>query len=298
MSLLSDTQGTPDRVLSLLQLLAAHDGRLPRAEVLAWLNPAFVHGTPRSNASPAADQTIGAALSLNFISQADDGYRLEDGLEVETLDALADLTHQRLLSLDPTHPDAVLPQAFAFIAARAEQARGTAWLHNTTNKLLGEAINAALPERTDTAAEGRRFNEYKLPPFWRWTILQGLALDLPGQGPHPYVAPRLALELARADLPRGEELPVRALLDVVAERMPYLDGGPLYRAAAEKLDLPAQARALSPLLSTALRDLHEEGVLTLGARADAAGLVSLADDRFSPIKAVQFVVLAQESVDA
>jgi hypothetical protein len=298
MSLLSDTQGTPDRVLSLLQLLAAHDRRLARAETLAWLNPSFVQGTPRSNASPAADQTMGAALSLNFISQVENEYRLEDGLEVATLDALADLTHRRLLSLDPAHPDAVLPQAFAFIAARSDQARGTAWVHNATNKTWAEAVNAALPERANTDAEGRRFNEYKVAPFWRWTIMQGLALDLPGQGSHPYVAPRLARELATSDLPRGDEIPVRALLDLVAERMPYLDGGPLYRAAAEKLGLAAQGRALSPLLSTALRDLHEEGVITLGARADAAGLVSLADDRFSPTKAVQFVILARETVDA
>ena len=123
MSLLSDTQGTPDRVLSLLQVLAAHDRTGTKADLLAWLNPAFVQGTPRSVSGAAAEQTLGAAVSLNFVSQTDVGYQLEDGLEVATLDELAHLTHQRLLSLGAEHADAVLPQAFAFIVARSEQAR-------------------------------------------------------------------------------------------------------------------------------------------------------------------------------
>jgi hypothetical protein len=271
---------------------------MSKADLLAWLNPAFVQGTPRSVAGVAAEQTLGAAVSLNFVTQTDAGYQLEDGLEFATLDALADLTHQRLLSLTAQHADAVLPQAFSFIVARSERARGTTWLHTTTNKALAEAINTVLPSRADTSSEGRRFNEYKVAPFWRWMILLGLALDLPGDGPHPYVAPRLARELVRSKLPRGEQIPIRRVLDIIAERMPYLDGGALYNSAAEKLGLPSQGRALSPILSTALRELDEEGVLALGARSDATGLVNLADDRFSPIKVVQFVTLAPETVNA
>ena len=210
---------------------------------------------------------------------------------------MADLTHQRLLELDSEHPDAVLPQAFAFIVARTEQAKGTAWLHAATNKALAEELNTVLPDRADTSSEGRRFNEYKFAPFWRWMSLLGIAVDLPGDGVHPYVAPRLARELANSDLPRGEQISIGQVLEVIAKRMPYLDGGALYNSAAEKLGMPSQGRALSPILSTALRDLDEEGALALGARADAAGLVNLADDRLSRIKAVQFVTLAQERTD-
>ncbi|MEY9699496.1 hypothetical protein ABIE71_002239 [Bradyrhizobium diazoefficiens] len=297
MSLLSSTQGTPDRVLSLLQVLAAHDGQMDRADLLAWLNPPFTQTTSGAVIGPAAEQTLGAASSLNFIRQEDGRCWINDGLEFSSLDDLADLTHQRLLSLDLDHADAVLPQAFAYIVARSEQAKGTAWLHTATNKALADAINQALPTRSNTAAEGRRFNEYKFAPFWRWMTLIGLALDLPGDGPHPYVLSRLARELAQSDLPRGEQIPVRLFLDVIAKRMPYLDGGVLYNSAAEKLGLPAQGRALSPILSTALRDLHEEGTLALGSLTDAASLVHLADDRFSRIKAVQFVTLPTEGAN-
>jgi len=298
MSLLSSTQGTPERVLSLLEVLAAHDGQMDRADLLAWLNPAFTQETTRAIIGPAGEQTLGAALSLNFVSQADGRCNIDDSLKFASLDDLADLTHQRLLSLESEHADAMLPQAFAYIVARSEQARGTAWLHAATNKALADALNAVLPRRTNTATEGRRFNEYKFAPFWRWIILIGLALDLPGGGPHPYVAPRLARELAQSDLPRGEQIPIRRVLDVIAERMPYMDGGALYNSAAEKLGLPAQGRAVSPILSTALRDLHEGGVLVLDALTDAAGLVNLADDRFSRVKAIQFVTLGLEPVDA
>jgi hypothetical protein len=298
MSLLSSTQGTPDRVLSLLQVLAAHDRQMTRADLLAWLNPAFVQAMPRATNSPAAEQTLGAAMSLNFVTQIDGHYLLEEGLKFASLDDLADLTHPRLLSLKAEHADAVLPQAFAFIVARSEQGRGTAWLHTATNKALADALNAALPSRAEISSEGRRFNETKVAPFWRWMILVGLALDLPGDSSHPYVAPRLARELARSNLPRGEQIPISRVLEIIAERMPYLDGGALYNSAAEKLGLPNHGRALSPILSTALRDLNEEGLVALGARADAAGLVNLADDRFSPVKAVQFMTLAPETADA
>ena len=125
-------------------------------------------------------------------------------------------------------------------------------------------------------------------------IFLGLALDLPGDRYHPYVAPRLARELVLSNLPRGEQIPIRQFLDFVAERMPYLDGGELYNSAAEKLGLPTKGRALSPIFSSALRDLNEEGLLELGARSDATGLVNLANDRFSSVKATQYVTLAPE----
>jgi hypothetical protein len=237
-------------------------------------------------------------VSLGFVTQADGQCHLVEGFDFATMDELADHTHQRLVGLDAEHADAVLPQAFAFIVTRSEHARGTAWLHAATNKAFAEALNAVLPDRADTSAEGRRFNEYKFAPFWRWMILVGLAVDLPNDGPHPYVAPRLARELTKADLPRGEQVPIGQVLQVIAKQMPYLDGGALYHSAAEKIGLPAQGRTVSPILSTALRDLDEDGVLSLGARADAAGLVNLADDRFSRIKAVQFLTLAPERVNA
>ncbi len=298
MSLLTSTQGTPERTLSLIQVLAAHDGRLPRSELLAWLDPAIGRDVSSVGSSTAADNTLGAASSLDFAKPSGGHYILEAGLNVRDLDHFADLTHQRLLTLTEDKADSVLLRAFAYFVARAEQAKSTAWLHSATNKVVADGINKAFPERANTGAEGRVFNESKMPPFWRWIALVGLAVSLPGGGFHPYVAPRLARELAQAGLPSGEEIPIRPFLDVIAERMPYVDGGRLFTVAAEKIGLSTPTRAISPILSTALRDLTEEGILTLGSRTDASGLVQLAEDRFSRTKAVQFVILNPQAVDA
>ena len=298
MSLLTSTQGTPERTLSLLQILAAHDGRLPRGELLSWLDPALGRDVSEVGNSTAAENTLGSASSLDFAKPSGGHYVLEANLDVRDLDHFADMTHQRLLTLPEDKADSVVLRAFAYFVARTEQAKSTGWLHSATNKIVADGINKAFPERANTGAEGRIFNESKMPPFWRWVGLVGLAVNLPGGGFHPYVAPRLARELAQSCLPRGEEIPLRDVLDVVAERMPYMDGGRLFAVAAEKVGLPAQTRAISPILSTALRDLHEEGLLTLGSRADAAGLVALADDRYSRTKAVQFVTLRAQAADA
>jgi hypothetical protein len=298
MSLLTSTQGTPERTLSLVQVLAEHDGRLPRNELLAWLDPAVGRDQSEVGNSVAAKQTVGAASSLGFVTESGGQYVLEAGLDVPDLDHFADLTHGRLLTLPENEVDTVLLRVFAYFVARTQQEKSTAWLHSATNKIVADGINKAFPERADTGAEGRVFNEYKMAPFWRWIALIGLAVDLPGGGFHPSVAPRLTLELDQAGLPSGEEIPIRQVLEVVAERMPYMDGGRLFAVAAEKIGLPAQTRAISPILSTAFRDLDEEGILTLGSRADAAGLVALADDRFSRIKAVQFVTLHRKVADA
>jgi hypothetical protein len=298
MSLLSSTQGTPERTLSLVQVLAAHDGRLPRGELLAWLDPAFGREASEVGTSAAADQTLGSASSLDFASVQSGHYVLEPGLDVRDLDQFADITHQRLLTLPPDKADSVLLRAFAYIVARTEQARGTGWLHASTNKVLADGINKAFPERANTGAEGRIFNEYKMAPFWRWIGLVGLAVNLPTNGYHPSVSVRLARELGQSGLTAGQELPIRQVLEVIAERMPYMDGGRLFNAAAEAIGLAAQGRSISPVLSTALRDLDEEGVLTLGFRQDAPGLISLADDRYSRIKSVQFVTLKPQMLDA
>lgn len=297
MSLLSSTQGTPERVLSVLQVLSAHGGALPRADLFAWLNPSFVRGgAPRTGSTTAVEQTLGAATSLRLVVSADGGFTLAVDLPDLELPALANLTHERLTDAPAGDADAVLLQAFAFVAARCEQAQGLGWLQ-TSNKVFGDDVNDALKQRADTAAEGKRFNETKVASFWRWMAFVGLATDLPDMA-YPYVTERLAIELRRAGLPFDVEIPVRDLLTVIAERMPYLDGGPLYLNAAARLGLPPTGRTLSPLLSIALRDLQDDGVLTLGARSDAAGLVALTADAFNATKAVQFVVLQPEAADA
>jgi hypothetical protein len=298
LTLLADTQGTPERVLSLLQLLAAHGGRLKRAETVAWLNPPFLRsGVARAAANSGADQTIRAASGLGLVAS-------EDGCDALTPEAegltdrrrLADFVHRRLIAGAIDEPDAVLARVFAFVIVSSERAGGTAWLHEIANKPFADAVNLVLPKRENWGEQGRPFNEFRLAPFWRWMTFVGLAIDLAGN-PHPYVADRLAIELKAAELPVGTELPIERLLEVVRARMPYLDGGSLYGELATAMSLPPRPRGVSPILSTALRDLQEEGALTLATRSDAAGVLNLSRDIYSPVSSAQLVTLNPEPVD-
>lgn len=297
MSLLSATQGTPERVLSVIHLLAAHGGSLPRAEIIAWLNPKFVRNE-RERAAPdnAAEQAISAASSLGLISQAGGSWTLAEGLKDVELSELADRAHDHLITATDDHADAVLVQAFAHVARQCEQAQGVGWLQ-LSNPVFADLIQTKLPPRPQGADSDKlRFNETKVAPFWRWMSFLGLATSLPDMT-YPYVAERVSRELRRSALPRGEEIPARDVLTVIAQRLPYLDGGSHFAAAAERLGLPPTGRSLSPLLSTALRDLHEDGVLVLGVRRDAPNIVRLADDDFTTQSAVQFIVLNPEVDD-
>lgn len=292
MSLLSSTQGTPDRVLSLIRVLAAHSGALPREELLTWINPSFArNGTPRSASKDAASQTWGATSSLGLAVAREGAYVLRDPQTDWDRSVLADAVHDRLCSIDENDPDAVIFQVFAYIAVRSQQEQGIGWLHALSRRELADAVETHLTARDDTATDGRRFNDTKIAPFWRWIAFLGLSVDLPVDGDHPYVAGRLSRELARTELPIGEELPGDTIVKAVADRMPYLDGGAGFLAMADRMNVRRSARLLSPLLSTALRDLHEEGRITIGVRGDAADLITLAPDRFSSVSTVQFITI-------
>ena len=299
MSLLSSTQGTPDRVLSLVQVLAAHGGSLPRDELLTWINPAFERGgAPRQTPKEAANQTWGAASSLGLAVAQDGHYALTEPAADWSRRAMADAVHDRLRALDDSDPDAVVLQVFTYIVVRSQHARGVGWLRTLTGKQLADAVDAHLTARDDTATDGRRFNDTKLAPLWRWTAFLGLSVDLPGEGDYPYVTERLSRELAREGLPIGQELPAATVLATIAKRMPYLDGGTLFEAMSERMGVGRNPRTLSPVLSHALRDLDEEGRIELGTRGDATGLVSLASDHFSRISSLQFVTLRPGLSDA
>jgi hypothetical protein len=124
-------------------------------------------------------------------------------------------------------------------------------------------------------------NTTKLLPWRRWLAFMGLGVSLPlvqGTPDLPLPSTRIARELARADFPVDVEMPAADLLAALAERLPYLDGGRLYAQACQRIEHAASGRRLSPLTSAALRDLHDEGFLSLRPRGDAADAARLWDD--------------------
>jgi len=77
MSLLSSTQGTPERVWSLVSALHANGGTLDRTETIEWLNPGFLRDGQDIRERPdALNQTLGAASSLHAIELDRDSVRL------------------------------------------------------------------------------------------------------------------------------------------------------------------------------------------------------------------------------
>ena len=136
-----------------------------------------------------------------------------------------------------------------------------------------------------------RYNSTKITPWRRWVQFLDLAVELPGGlGFHPCITGRLCRELSLSGLPRDVEIPALEVLSLVAQRMPYIDGGALRGRVASQIGMTLDRRRISRVLSMALRDLQEEGVLELRVRGDASGLIELAaDDR--PALSVLNIVL-------
>src|SRR3954471_17443507 len=122
MSLLSSTQGTPERVWSLISLLAANDGALGRTEAAEWLNPGFTRGGETVSEKPTAfAQTLGAATSLGAV-QADKGtLLLNSSCNVGSYTAFCDWVHQTLTSLNNSEKDAVVLETFAWLAVESDR---------------------------------------------------------------------------------------------------------------------------------------------------------------------------------
>lgn len=291
MSLLSSTQGTPERVWSLVKLVEAHEGAMPRDQLLGWLAPAFTQGGQRRALSGELDgQALGAATSLGLVRRESGDYAL-DQPAASSFQSFADQTHARLTAIDGQDPDYVVLEVFAFVVAEVERHQSTDWI-NASAQEFADAVEHALGGGYDSTGE-RRFNSTKLAQWRRWLVFIGLGLELPSTGFYPYVAERLLRELRSAELPTGRPIPAAEILSIIAKRMPYLDGGDLFVTLSRRLGLRLPARRITRVLSIALRDLHDEGSVTLAVRGDATDLVELAADGQHPVKTVQTVVLAE-----
>ena len=109
--------------------------------------------------------------------------------------------------------------------------------------------------------------------------------------PHPLPSARIDRELRRGDFPEDKEVEVDEFLGALASRAPYLDGGRIYVAAAKRMGHMPAPRALSPVLSTALRNLHDEGSIELIVRGDVRNPIRLSADTTHKVQAFQAVVL-------
>lgn len=289
MSLMSDTQGTPERVWSLVNLLRAHGGELSREGIKVWLDP-FDTDTQGT----AIQNTTGAAASLDLVEsdRASGSVRLLAEDLPDTLAGFADWVHAKLVRTPPEHGNSVVMEAYAWFVATCAQEKGTVWIEHESADTLTERIRVDL---TSEAEQGR-FNKTRYPRWRDWIAFMGLGLDLPiprGQSFYPSATIRLEQEMAalRDRFGTDEEIPAETFLNALVQRMPYLDGGTLFRTAATRIRWSPPQRQLSIVISSALRDLDDDGVLDLRMHGDAPSAYTLHPDPAHKKQAFVAVVL-------
>ena len=289
MSVLSNPQGTPERVWSLVAGLAAVGGSTERAAYDSLLNPGFSKDGIEIRAKDSlSGNAHGAALSLKLVEAGRDQATLliESPLNFA---AFADHVHDRLIGLSSGEIDAPILEAFAWIAAESDRRGGLDWMYQSGREEFADLANGALVGEDD---DGRIMNPTKVVAWRRWLSFLGLGIALPFERTPDFPTPadRVTRELRRAALAANTSLPAGEFMSLIAARMPYLDRGRLFNQACARIGhVPATGR-LSPLLSIALRDLHDEGTISLKPSGDAAERLRLSEDSAHPIDAFSTVI--------
>lgn len=293
MSLLSSTQGTPERVWSLIAAVSAGGGEIERSDAANWLNPGFMKdGSEQREKPDAFNQTLGAATSLGAVEAEKNALRVGQRFHAEAYRDFADWTHDRLVALSNDEKDAVILETYAWMAVESDRQGSIGWVHDWTRDAFADAADKALPEGADDDGQ-RRINTTKLPAWRGWLLFLGLLVPMPApmQQPHPSAEIRAARELERCALPRNEEIPAEGFLKALAARLPYLDGGRMFVETAQRIGhAPAPGR-LSPLMSATLRGLHDEGLIELRLRGDAGSVVRLTGNATHKVQSFHAVVV-------
>src|SRR3546814_15946779 len=118
MSLLSDTNHSPQRIYAVLRLLDAQDGQLGFDAIRTWLKPT-IRGIEQKGSEEDTNirQLLGAAASLGVIdSPAQNQYKLTAPAPA-TIEYFADAPHARMVGLDMDHPACYVLAAFAATVA-------------------------------------------------------------------------------------------------------------------------------------------------------------------------------------
>ncbi|SFJ97680.1 hypothetical protein SAMN03159338_2817 [Sphingomonas sp. NFR04] len=286
MTLLSSPQGTPERVWSLVAGLSALGGASARATYDALLNPGFGRDgvEVKAKATLAAD-AHNAALSLALVEGARDQINLVATLP-DSFAGFADLVHDRLIGLASGDGDAVILEGYAWVVVESDRQNGMQWIYQAGREEFAELANSGLT--------GKEMNSTKAVAWRRWLAFLGLGVPMPTERSapdFPSPAMRILRELERAEIVAGSTLPAAEFIALVARRMPYLDRGRLFTQACQRIGHAAPANRLSPLLSAALRDLHDDQSLRLVPSGDAADRVRLSEDASHAIDAFTTVVV-------
>lgn len=285
MTLLSSPQGTPERVWSLVAGLSALGGRATRETYDALLNPGFERdGAEVKAKATLASDAHNATLSLALVDGGRDQVCLRGALP-DSFNGFADLVHDRLIGLTAGDGDAVILEGYAWMVAESDRQNGIQWIYHAGREEFAELANAGLT--------GKEMNSTKAVAWRRWLAFLGLGVPMPSERSapdFPSPAMRILRELERAEIAAGSTLSASELLAVLARRMPYLDRGRLFNQACQRIGHVPGLNRLSPLLSAALRDLHDDQSIRLVPSGDAADRVRLSEDASHAVDAFSTVI--------
>lgn len=292
MSLLSSPQGTPERIWSLIGGLAALGGSASRADYDALLNPGYVRdGMDVQAKDTLAGDSHSAIKSLAITEVADGKINLTIDPPL-TAQVFADQIHDLLLS-PANDSDAVVLEAYASLLTACDAKGGAEWIFETGRPDQANALNEGL-----AGGSGNEMNATKMASWQRWLAFLGLGTTTPlvqDSSDFPSPARRIARELERAGLAKGASLSANDFAALLAQRMPYLDGGRLFVQACQRRGHSPTPGRLSPLVSAALRDLHDSQTIRLVPTGDAAGVLRLTEDDTHPISAFATAVIFPEA---
>jgi hypothetical protein len=286
MSLLSSPQGTPERVWSLVAGLSALGGTSSRGAYDDLLNPGFERdgAEVKAKATLAAD-AHNAALSLGLVEIDRNQVSLAVPLPSDFA-GFADLLHDRLAALEADSADTVILGGFAWMAAESDRQGGVEWIYQMGRDAFADQANTGL--------SGKEMNPTRLPAWRRWLAFLGLGVTMPHDRNAPdYPSPssRMVRELERSELRVEAQLGANEFVALLARRMPYLDRGRLFNQACQRISHAPIGARLSPLLSSALRELHDDETIRLMPSGDAAERVRLTEDAAHPIDTFTTVTL-------
>ncbi len=276
MSLLTNTAGTPARVHALLKLLEALEMPAPRPTVEAYMTTGS-----DSQDGAAFTQTLGAARDLGLIEEREGKLSLAGyGCPADNL-AFSDLVHRRLTSSDVDSGDAVILDAFAYIAHKTDAGPtpGPHWFMDADRNDLADELRAFVDRSREAPGSGT-FNLSRIACWKGWTELLGLTVTLIKDRTFPEITTRVAREIDIDALPIGQEVSAQEFIGVILRRMPYLPGG---RRSLELLGSPLRD-GVSDLLSAALRDLEADQVIELTSLGDAGNAMILQGDAARPMR--------------
>lgn len=276
MSILSSPQGSPERVWSLLVGLQALGGASSSETYQALLSPIV--------GSSVVKDTRGVISSLGLVRTSGHEVSLIDGLDLMDMASFADDVYDRLIALEMNNIDAVLLTTYAWICAVSDREGNVSWLYALDKQ---QFVDQAAQAQSQAGAESPRINTTKVRPWHRWLVFMGMGVSLPLSKFQILFSPaqRLRRELQRARTRLPDEMTADAFRDFIASRLPYLDGGRFFTEACAWIGHAPPARQFSPMLSDALRELHDDETIQLCLSGDAMTHIGLTENPAHAINA-------------